>query len=175
MKKLCAVWEDFKCSSFYHWLNVDEVYLEKIKNIPELVEMEKKVAIGRWIGFWCYVGCIICFFSSALMYGLRVVFLAPENPLFFVLNAAILTASLCFSASAVIAFWRGGIMAVLPAICLVIMSFMLMLPFDLQIWLMACLGYLMHGFVLFGIGLGALIALMVVWLIYQAKVKNSKA
>lgn len=174
MKKLGEVWERIKNSSFYHWLNVDDVYLEKIKNTPELVEAEKKMAIGRWIGFWCYIGGIICFFSSAFLQSLRVVFLAPENPLFFVLNAMVLTAALCFAASAVIAFWRGGIMAVLPAICLVIMSFILVLPFELQIWLMACLGYLMHGFVLFGIGLGALIALMVVWLIYQAKVKNSK-
>ena len=45
MKLFCSWKENFQNSSFYHWLKVDEVYLEPFKNYPELLE---KIGYGGY-------------------------------------------------------------------------------------------------------------------------------
>lgn len=175
MKLFCSWKENFQNSSFYHWLKVDEVYLEPFKNYPELLEKQKKVAIGRWMGVWCAVGCILCFFASSFLQFFRVAAMEQNNPVFFVLNAMILVAALCFAIGNAFAYKRASTPIWMSGIAMVALALVLFLPFDLQIRLQLWLGNNMYGFVFIGAAVGALAAATIIWGLYKNTLWNVKS
>ena len=164
--KLFRSWKDkFQNSSFYHWLKVDDVYLKSYQNFPDLLQEEKRKGAGRWLGFWCYVACVVCFFASSFLQFFRMSFLEQDNPVYFVLNATILAAAVCFAAGSSIAFRRSLMLGY--SICLLLWAFLLIMPFDLQIYLQMLLGNDMCNFVFGGAILGMLLAAGVIWWVYK--------
>ena len=167
MKLFCSWKENFQNSSFYHWLKVDDVYLEPFKNYPELLKQQRKLAIGRWMGTWCAVGCIICFFASSFLQFFRMAAMEQSNPVFFVLNAMILVAALCFAIGNTFAYRRATTPMWMSGMGMVVMALVLFLPFDLQIRLLEWQGYHMRGFVFIGAAVGALAAITIIWILYK--------
>ena len=166
--KLFRFWKDkFQNSSFYHWLKVDEVYLEPFNNYPELLAKQRKLAVGRWMGTWCAVGSILCFFASSFLQFFRMFALAQENPFFFVLNAMILVAALCFAIGNAFAYRCAATPILMSGIAMVAMALVLFLPFDLQIRLQLWQGNNMYGFVFIGAAVGALAAMTIIWILYK--------
>lgn len=162
--KCVRVWkENFQNSFFYHWLKVDDTYLKPFKNSPEQLEKQKKLAIGRWMGVWCAVGCIICFFASSFLQFFRMVALTQDNPVFFVLNAMILVSALCFAIGNAFAYWHAATSLLMSGVGMVAMALVLFLPFYLQICLQEWQGNYMLRFVLIGAVIGALVAFIIIW------------
>ena len=164
--KIFSSWKDkFQNSSFYHWLKVDEEYLQPYRRFPELLQKEKSIGASRWLGFWCSISCTLCFFASSMVQFFRICFLEQDNPVYFVVHTMILVAALCFATAAVIAFRRTPMLFYNVAMLLFV--FILMCVFDLQFHLQLWLGNDMSNFVFGGAMLGLLFAAVIIWRLYK--------